>query len=76
MWKDYGGRRFGFYPFLLRFLIVEEYMDVLYAQFNMHVLNNGFSFSESEKMGIDEFDLLIKMYDERQKELKKMARSF
>ena len=51
-------------------------MDVLYAQFNMHVINNGFSFSESEKMGIDEFDLLIKMYNERMKELEKKARSY
>ncbi len=46
-------------------------MEILYAQFNMHVANSGFSISESEKMGIDEFDLLIQMFNERQKEVEK-----
>lgn len=46
-------------------------MEILYAQFNMHINNNGFSISESEKMGIDEFELLVQMFNERQKELEK-----
>lgn len=41
----------------------------------MNAMNNGISFSDSEKMGIDEFDLVVKMYQERQKELDKLSRS-
>jgi len=50
-------------------------MEILYAQFNMHVTNSGFSISESEKMGIDEFELLVQMFNERQRELEKKYRS-
>jgi hypothetical protein len=75
MQSNNRGRFVGFYNVLLRFLIVEDYMEILYSQFNLHVVNKGFSITESENMSIDEFELLVHMFNERQKELNKTNRS-
>ena len=72
LWNDCGDWCFGFYSVLLRFLVVEEYLEVLYAQFNLQLTQTGFTISDSDKMPIDEFELLIKLFQEKQKEAAKM----
>jgi len=49
-------------------------MEILYAQFNLNLLSNGFSISETEKMNLDEFFLFLNMLKEKQKELESQMR--
>jgi hypothetical protein len=50
-------------------------MEILYTQFHLHLTSNGISISDSEKMGTDEFELFVHMFNERQREIEKNSRS-
>lgn len=65
--EGYKDRYIGFYFVLLRFLIVEDYIEFLHHQYALHVYHEGISFHDSEQMGTDEFELICMIMREKQK---------
>ena len=77
MWYGGNGKALGFYLILLRFLTLEDYVTLLMVQYKA-LTSFGLSYEDSNKMFMDEFDLVVNIHKQviKDKEQKRKAKSF